>query len=89
MTEGGFALPVDGPERRDLAAGDNWTWLRNRLLEKAADRAGGVDELERSSVWRRRRGRILRSEVHRRAGRHFGRLDRSPGLGSSRPDRHR
>ena len=37
------------PARRDLADDDSWNWLRERLLEKAAERAGGIDELEREA----------------------------------------
>ena len=35
------------PDRRSLADSDSCTWLRNKLFEKAARRAGSVDELER------------------------------------------
>ena len=35
------------PKRRSQADSDSWTWLRNRLLEKAATRAGCMDKLER------------------------------------------
>ena len=35
------------PERRNLADDDSWSWLRDRLFEKAARRAGSVEELER------------------------------------------
>ena len=46
--EGAFA-PLEGgpPERRNLADSDCWSWLRQRLFEKAARRAGSVEELER------------------------------------------
>ena len=36
-----------GPLLPDLPIGCSWTWLRNKLFEKAARRAGGVDELEK------------------------------------------
>ena len=35
------------PDRRSLADGDGWSWLRNKLFEKAVRRAGSLDELER------------------------------------------
>ena len=35
------------PDRRDRVDGDNWAWLRNKLLEKAPERVGGIDEPER------------------------------------------
>ena len=35
------------PDRRNLADSDSWSWLRTKLFEKAARRAGSVDELER------------------------------------------
>ena len=35
------------PDRRSLADGDGWSWLRNKLFKKAARRAGSVEELER------------------------------------------
>ena len=45
---GGLCSPGRWPSaRRDLADGENWDWLRERLLEKASERAGGIDELER------------------------------------------
>ena len=45
---GGLCSPGRCPSaRRDLADGENWNWLRERLLEKASERAGGIDELER------------------------------------------
>ena len=52
-SQGGLAIsllcsPGRWPSaRRDLADGENWDWLRERLLEKASERAGGIDELER------------------------------------------
>ena len=45
------------PDRRSLADGDGWSWLRNKLFEKAARRVGSVEELERGlphGGWRRR-----------------------------------
>ena len=38
------------PDRRSLADGDGWSWLRSKLFEKAARRAGSVEELE-GEVW--------------------------------------
>ena len=35
------------PDRRSLADNDGWSWLRNKLFEKAVMRAGSVEELER------------------------------------------
>ena len=35
------------PDRRSLADSDGWSWLRNKLFEKAVAREGSVDELER------------------------------------------
>ena len=45
--EGDFALRGGPPERRSLADSDGWSWLRHKLFEKAARRAGSVEELER------------------------------------------
>ena len=47
MTEGDFARRRWPPDRRSLEDSDSWSWLRNKLFEKAARRAGSVDEPER------------------------------------------
>ena len=45
---GGLCSPGRWPlDRRSLADGEGWSWLRNKLFEKAARRAGSVEELER------------------------------------------
>ena len=78
------------PDRRSLADSDGWSWLRNKLFEKAVMRAGSVDELERE-VFRVAAGgeegcRLVRD---RGAGRYYGELDRGAGLGRPRLDKHR
>ena len=44
---GGLCSPGGPPHRRSLADNDGWSWLRNKLFEKAVMRAGSVEELER------------------------------------------
>ena len=82
------------PDRRSLADSDGWSWLRNKLFEKAVMRAGSVDELERE-VFRMAAGgeegcRLVRKPAfHQGAGRYYGELDRGAGLGVPGFDRHR
>ena len=76
------------PDRRNLADSDSWSWLRNKLFEKAARRAGSVDELEREGLqhgrWRRRGLPASQGPaLHQGAGRYHGELDRGAGLGRS------
>ena len=42
-----FGVGIWPPERRNLADSDCWSWLRQSLFEKAARRAGSVEELKR------------------------------------------
>ncbi len=45
---GGLCSPGRWPhERRRVAEGYNWSWLRDRLFRAALDRTGGVDNLEK------------------------------------------
>ena len=91
MMEGGLCSPGRWPpDRRSLADGDGWSWLRNKLFEKAVRRAGSVDELERE-VFRMAAGGAASQgpALHQGAGRCYGELDRGTGLGRPWLDRHR
>ena len=89
---GGLCSPGRWPrERRNLADSDGWSWLRHKLFEQAARRAGIVEELE-SEVFRVAVGGeegvgCQGPALHQGVGRYAGKLGRSPGLGCPGPDR--
>ena len=88
---GGLCSPGRWPhERRKLAEGRNWDWLRNSLFQATSDFAGGLTILEKEPfAWPRGARMAARSEIAA-AEDHtedIERLDTSPGLGRRRPAR--
>ena len=87
---GGLCSPGRWPrDRRELAEGRNWDWLRRSLFKTVSDFAGGpCDARERSlpDGYRRRRGLHLGQEQQATRGhpQDMERLDRGPGFGGRR-----